>query len=74
MNIYTENSDAERDKILEWISPINFFIRQQEISRGRQENTGGWLIDHPTFNTWKVESGKLLWCPGIPGVGKTVLV
>nr|GAT51675.1 predicted protein [Mycena chlorophos] len=74
MNIYTENSDAERDKILEWISPINFFIRQQEISRSRQENTGGWLIDHPTFKTWEVESGKLLWCPGIPGVGKTVLV
>ncbi|KAJ7028851.1 hypothetical protein C8F04DRAFT_1398720 [Mycena alexandri] len=64
----------ERAKITEWLSPINFFLRQADISQSQQKGTGGWLLADPQFQQWESGSGKTLWCHGIPGVGKTVLV
>ncbi|KAJ6541328.1 hypothetical protein B0H19DRAFT_866718, partial [Mycena capillaripes] len=63
----------ERTQIIEWLSPINFFLRQVYISQVRQPGTGGWLLAHPHFKAWKSGSGRTLWCCGIPGAGKTVL-
>jgi Cdc6-like AAA superfamily ATPase len=33
--------------------------------------TGEWLINHELFKAWKATRGSKIWCPGIPGVGKT---
>ncbi|KAJ6541357.1 hypothetical protein B0H19DRAFT_852133, partial [Mycena capillaripes] len=63
----------ERAQIIEWLSPINFFLRQAYISQVRQPGTGSWLLVHPHFQTWQSGSGRTLWCCGIPGAGKTVL-
>ncbi|KAJ6521488.1 hypothetical protein DFH09DRAFT_1373039 [Mycena vulgaris] len=49
---------AERDKIIEWFSPLNFFLRQADILSTRQPGTG---------------QGKTMWCRGMPGAGKTIL-
>ncbi|KAJ7318937.1 hypothetical protein DFH08DRAFT_1086305 [Mycena albidolilacea] len=65
---------AERTQIIEWLSPINFFLRHADISRARQAGTGGWLLADPLFKKWESGSGRTLWCRGIPGAGKTVLV
>ncbi|KAJ7692540.1 ankyrin repeat-containing domain protein [Mycena rosella] len=65
--------EEERTKILDWLSPINFFQRHAEISAVRQEGTGHWLLADVCFKEWKAESGGILWCRGISGVGKTVL-
>ncbi|KAJ7028092.1 ankyrin repeat domain-containing protein [Mycena alexandri] len=64
---------VERKQIIEWLSPINFFLRQADISQARQGGTGGWLLVHLHFQEWKSGSGRTLWCHGIPGAGKTVL-
>ncbi|KAF7362797.1 ANK-REP-REGION domain-containing protein [Mycena venus] len=64
---------AERNQIIEWLSPINFFLRHADISRARQAGTGGWLLADPLFKQWESGSGRTLWCRGIPGAGKTVL-
>ncbi|KAJ7071594.1 ankyrin repeat-containing domain protein [Mycena amicta] len=66
--------EEERAKIIDWLSPINFFQRQADISRLRQEGTGDWLLEDTRFAEWKADSGGTLWCRGMPGVGKTVLV
>ncbi|KAJ6574620.1 hypothetical protein B0H19DRAFT_935198, partial [Mycena capillaripes] len=63
----------ERTQIIEWLSPINFFLRQADISQSQQEGTGEWLLNNPHFQQWESGSGKTLWCHGIPGSGKTVL-
>ncbi|KAJ7017378.1 ankyrin repeat domain-containing protein [Mycena alexandri] len=55
------------------LSPINFFLRQADISQARQGGTGGWLLADPHFQEWESGSGRTLWCHGIPGAGKTVL-
>ncbi|KAJ7027038.1 ankyrin repeat domain-containing protein [Mycena alexandri] len=64
---------AKRSAIIEWLSPINFFVRQQDISKNRQLGTGEWLLSDPKFKQWKSSTGGILWCSGIPGAGKTVL-
>ncbi|KAJ7445358.1 hypothetical protein B0H11DRAFT_1635712, partial [Mycena galericulata] len=63
-----------RDTILNWLSPINFFLRQGDISQMRVKGTGGWLLEDPLFKQWESGFGNTLWCHGIPGAGKTVLV
>ncbi|KAJ7453550.1 hypothetical protein B0H11DRAFT_272721 [Mycena galericulata] len=73
-----ENQDmshytAKRDEIIEWCSPLNFFVRQADIFGTRQEGTGEWLLEDEKFTSWKSGTGKTLWCRGMPGAGKTVL-
>ncbi|KAJ7035270.1 hypothetical protein C8F04DRAFT_955187 [Mycena alexandri] len=68
-----ETNIQHRDNILNWLSPINFFLRHADISQMQTKGTGGWLLEHPRFKKWESGSGSTLWCWGIPGAGKTVL-
>ncbi|KAJ7080057.1 hypothetical protein C8R44DRAFT_653885, partial [Mycena epipterygia] len=65
---------AERDRIIEWYSPLNFFLRQADIFNSRQPGTGQWLFEHDLFKEWKSGTDNVIWCRGMPGAGKTVLV
>ncbi|KAJ7706659.1 ankyrin repeat-containing domain protein [Mycena rosella] len=62
-----------RDEIINWLSPINFFTRQADIFAVRQLGSGEWLLESDQFKAWSAGVGKILWCPGMPGAGKTVL-
>ncbi|KAJ7291345.1 ankyrin repeat-containing domain protein [Mycena rebaudengoi] len=64
---------AEREKIIDWLSPLNFFARHTDIFGTRQEGTSKWLLEDPRFRTWLLSPGEIVWCSGIPGAGKTVL-
>ncbi|KAJ7659436.1 ankyrin repeat-containing domain protein, partial [Mycena olivaceomarginata] len=64
---------AQRGEIIDWLSPINFFLRQADIASARQPGTGEWIIADSRFQRWEYGSGGTLWCHGIPGAGKTVL-
>jgi hypothetical protein len=55
----------QRDIILNWLSPINFFLRHADISQVRAKGTCGWLLEHPLFKKWESGSGSTLWCRGI---------
>lgn len=66
----------EQDKILEWLSPLEFTEKQRDISSKRHPGTGRWLLQSSEFETWSRRGGRsdnILWCPGEAGVGKTVL-
>ncbi|KAJ7478803.1 hypothetical protein B0H11DRAFT_1696061, partial [Mycena galericulata] len=60
-------------KIIEWFSPLNLFLRQADIFSTREPGTGKWLLEDTLFNNWKSGTTKTVWCPGMPGAGKTVL-
>jgi hypothetical protein len=60
-----EKIDITRRDFLDWLSPINFFLRQAEISQMREKGTGGWLLAHPLFVKWESGLGCTLWCRGI---------
>ena len=58
--------------ILKWLNP-GFSISQEDVLSRRHPGTGSWLLEHETFKAWVKHTGSILWCPGIPGAGKTVL-
>jgi hypothetical protein len=55
----------QRDTIINWLSPINFFLRQADVAQMRAKGTGGWLLKHPLFKQWESGSGRTVWCHGI---------
>ncbi|EGN97152.1 hypothetical protein SERLA73DRAFT_161336 [Serpula lacrymans var. lacrymans S7.3] len=63
----------ERQEFENWLSPLNFRQRQSEVRETWREGTGGWVLDDERFKLWQKGDVKTLWCPGIPGAGKTVL-
>jgi hypothetical protein len=58
---------------LGWLSPTDFPAQQHDIITRRQEGTGQWFLDSPEFKGWLQGSDKTLFCPGIPGAGKTMM-
>ena len=63
----------ELTECAQWFSPLNFSATQAEIRKKRQDGTGQWLLDSDIFQRWVSGGERVLWCPGIPGSGKTIL-
>lgn len=63
----------ENSKILEWLTPIDYGSQQSDYLRRRQPGTGQWLLGSTKFQAWVETSRQTLFCPGIPGAGKTIL-
>ncbi|KAL5378431.1 hypothetical protein DPSP01_009188 [Paraphaeosphaeria sporulosa] len=71
--IQQDQVDAKHSKIVGWISPTNYPAQQSDIIRRRQEGTGQWFLDAPEFTTWLSAPKGTLFCPGMPGAGKTMV-
>ena len=66
--------DKKEDlEILEWITPIDYGPQQTDYFKRWQAGTGQWLLDSMEYNIWLNTSKHTLFCPGIPGAGKTIL-
>ncbi|KAG7294108.1 hypothetical protein NEMBOFW57_004172 [Staphylotrichum longicolle] len=68
----TKSLDKEREEIVAWISPLSYRPRQLDILENMQPGTGNWFLEHSTFRRWVDGDVDALWCPGIPGAGKTI--
>jgi Cdc6-like AAA superfamily ATPase len=66
-------NNYEDIKILDWLTPVDYGPQQTDYIRRRQPGTGQWLLDSPEFQTWLKTERQTLFCPGIPGAGKTIL-
>jgi hypothetical protein len=60
-------------EVLKWLSPTDFPAQQQDIISRRQEGTAQWFLDSLEFRQWLQGPNKTLFCPGIPGAGKTMM-
>ena len=56
--------DQEGHDIVNWLSPLNFWLKQNDTFERRQEGTGEWLLEHPEFRKWIEGENRALWCPG----------
>lgn len=63
----------EHKEILDWITPVNYGPQQSDNIGRQQPGTCQWLLDSVQFRTWKDTCNQTLFCPGIPGAGKTIL-
>ncbi|KAL1965282.1 hypothetical protein VTN77DRAFT_5884 [Rasamsonia byssochlamydoides] len=68
-----QQGDHERQEILNWLTPINYAAQHSDFLNRRQEGTGQWLLDTNEFQQWVNHKKQTLFCPGIPGAGKTIL-
>ncbi|KAK6524489.1 hypothetical protein TWF281_011396 [Arthrobotrys megalospora] len=70
-------SKLDRDEdleILAWLTNIDYGPRHSDILRNRQLGTGTWFLDCDEYQSWfSGEENEILFCPGIPGAGKTTL-
>ncbi|CZR52360.1 related to 2-5A-dependent ribonuclease [Phialocephala subalpina] len=68
-----KQNDQERHITLNWLTTIDYAPQQSDFINRRQAGTGQWLIDSEEYQTWVQTPKKTLFCPGIPGAGKTIL-
>jgi Cdc6-like AAA superfamily ATPase len=63
----------EHQAILDWLTAIDYAPQQNDFINRRQEGTGQWLLDSTEFQKWLETDKQTLFCPGIPGAGKTII-
>jgi Cdc6-like AAA superfamily ATPase len=64
---------VEHQAILDWLTPIDYASQQTDLISRRQEGTGQWLLESNEFQQWLGKSKQTLFCPGMPGAGKTMI-
>lgn len=65
--------DQDTQTILDWLTPVNYAIQQSDHLMRREPGTGQWLLESLKFQNWLTKPKQTLFCPGIPGAGKTIL-
>jgi len=65
---------SERTRnIIDWFSKTDYSLQLMDFLGRIEDGSGQWLLDTPEFRSWLAAKGKTLFCPGIPGAGKTIL-
>lgn len=68
--------DQDRQRyyqVMDWISSANFPAQQSDLISRMQKDTGQWFLNSPEFTKWVDGASQTLFCPGIPGAGKTMM-
>lgn len=69
-----ESQDSEQYRVtMDWLSSTNFPAQQSDIISKRKEGTGNWFLESPEFTKFLQGTKQTLFCPGIPGAGKTMI-
>ena len=69
----SEEAAKARQLILSWIPSTSHDSQQRDAISRRQPGTGVWLLRSEQYQDWLSTEGGTLFCPGIPGAGKTIL-
>ncbi|KAK6530790.1 hypothetical protein TWF281_007626 [Arthrobotrys megalospora] len=63
----------EEMEILNRLPSIDYSTQHADYFSRRQAGTGQWFLDSEEYNGWLGTSNTTLFCPGIPGAGKTII-
>ncbi|KAJ5192088.1 hypothetical protein N7449_008230 [Penicillium cf. viridicatum] len=63
---------SEQSCILNWLSAVDYTLQQSDLLARRQEGTGKWLLASDQYKHWLCTPRATLFCPGMPGAGKTI--
>ncbi|KAL4787462.1 ankyrin repeat-containing domain protein [Aspergillus varians] len=64
--------DHRSRAIFEWLATKDYSSEQRDYLEERQKGTCEWLLGSNEFQSWLLRAGEALFCPGIPGAGKTI--
>lgn len=75
LNEHQDNQELHKEHkvILDWLTSIDFALQQNDFIVRRQPGTGQWLLDSMEYQEWIKTAKHTLFCPGIPGAGKTII-
>jgi hypothetical protein len=73
VKLVRHQEDQGRETVLDWLTPIDYTPQQHDFISRRQAGTGQWLLNSTEFQTWLNTDKQTMFCPGIPGAGKTIL-
>ncbi|KAL4813167.1 hypothetical protein BDW67DRAFT_188021 [Aspergillus spinulosporus] len=67
--------EAEIDigEALDWLTNDDYSAQQNDYLELREPGTSEWFLKTQEFADWVQSPGKLLFCPGIAGSGKTII-
>ena len=69
-----ESQDSHQYRVIaDWLSSTDFPAQQSDFIGRRAEGTGQWFIVSSEFINWLQNTKLNLFCPGIPGAGKTMI-
>jgi hypothetical protein len=68
-----QDRQQERRDVEAWLTSTNYSSQQRDFFATRQEGTGEWLLTSEEFQKWLATNKSILYCPGIPGSGKTII-
>ncbi|KAB5549983.1 ankyrin repeat-containing domain protein [Coniochaeta sp. 2T2.1] len=60
-------------EMLDWLSSADFGSQHSDLIARKQPATGTWFLESDAFSTWLRGPSTTLFCPGIPGAGKSVM-
>ena len=60
---------------LGWLYAPPYDSKHKKTKRERVEGSGAWLFERDEYQRWYHDTGlgRLLWCHGKPGAGKTFI-
>ncbi|CAI7643775.1 unnamed protein product [Penicillium pancosmium] len=78
---------GRHEECLNWLSMLGHDAKQADFFSRVQEGTGNWLLNSTEFHNWigtndpahqkldsnTIKTHRTLFCPGMPGAGKTFL-
>ncbi|PHH75993.1 hypothetical protein CDD80_1894 [Ophiocordyceps camponoti-rufipedis] len=68
-----EEASRRKALVLDWLSPNSHSTQHNDTFGRRQPGTCRWFIETPEYQNWARGQCQTLFCPGIPGGGKTIL-
>lgn len=60
-----DDQDHEKQSLLDWLSPLNFWLKHDNVRSKRCEGTGNWLLHTKHFEDWAAGSTRTLLCLGM---------
>jgi hypothetical protein len=59
--------------LMRWICPVDYHVQQRDFIDRHQTGTGQWFLQDTMFQEWDRSKDATLFCPGVPGAGKTIM-
>jgi hypothetical protein len=68
-----ETAVRHKHDLTKWICPADYHVQHQDFIDRHQTGTGQWFLQDTKFQEWDRSKDATLFCPGIPGAGKTIM-